>query len=375
MKIVFVSVVLNNHQVSIADYLNELTDGEFRFIETGTDCVHDKKNGEDYSTRPYLLKMRNEEDKEDAFNAIDNADVMVYGAAPIGYLQRRVKTGKLTFIYSERWLKRGLVNMLSPRLLKQQWYYHLHCHGKPVYALCASAYAASDFRKMLSFRGKCFKWGYFPIMKEGNADEIIDVTDNMSMIRILWVGRFIGWKHPETMVELGRFLQSAGKEYQISMIGDGEELQQIRNEAKANKLNIEFLGAIPNDEVQKQMRSHHIFCFTSDRQEGWGAVLNEAMGNGCAPVASSDAGSTNFLINNGINGFIFNPNDKKTLFEKVAILTNNRNLLSKFRIRAYETIHTEWSAGRAAQNLFQLSTDLLNNNSPSIGNGPCSKAL
>jgi glycosyltransferase involved in cell wall biosynthesis len=39
-----------------------------------------------------------------------------------------------------------------------------------------------------------------------------------------------------------------------------------------------------------------VFIFTSDRNEGWGAVLNEAMGSGCAVVAADLIGSVPYLI-------------------------------------------------------------------------------
>lgn len=170
MKIVFVSVVLNSHQVGVADRLFDITGGNFRFIETGQTQELDKKGGEDFSSRPYLIKANDK--KEELYRLIEEADVMVYGAAPLEYLRHRVKTGKLTFLYSERWLKRGLKNLLSPRLFRQQLFYHLHCHGKPLYALCASAFAAGDFNMLFAFRNKCFKWGYFPPTPEINFNEI-----------------------------------------------------------------------------------------------------------------------------------------------------------------------------------------------------------
>lgn len=374
MKIVFVSVVLNNHQVGVADRLFELTGGDFRFIETGGNSVQDKKGGGDYSSRPYLMKVTDENDRAAAFAEIDSADVMVYGAAPIEYLRHRVKSGKLTFLYTERWLKKGLINLLSPRLLKQQLFYHLHCHGKPLYALCASAYAASDFRKMLSFRGRCFKWGYFPKIDKGNIDEIIAANEDLSQIRILWAGRFIYWKHPETMIGLARSLQSSGVDYKITMIGDGPELEKIKQDAIDSDLNIEFMGVIPNLEVQKQMRCHHIFCFTSDRQEGWGAVLNEAMGNGCCPIAAVEAGATGFLIRNGINGYSGSIKYIEDLYSTVISLIEDRKLLGEMRRQGFAAIRDTWNAERAAENLYQLSTDLLSSRIPSIIDGPCSKA-
>lgn len=373
MKIVFVSVVLNNHQVGVADRLHEITRGNYWFIETGLKNELNRKGGEDFSTRPYLVRAEETEDKSYIWQLIEEADVMIYGAAPIEYLRHRVKTGKLTFLYSERWFKRGWVNVFSPRLLRQQLFYHLHCHGKPVYALCASSFAAGDFRKLRSFKNKCFKWGYFPNTPEIDFNDINKELKNDNAVKILWVGRFIIWKHPEMMIGLAKILQEKGFCYKITMIGDGELRPQIEKEVQELNLNIEFTGAKSNQEVQEAMRRHEIFCFTSDRQEGWGAVLSEAMGNGCCPIASKQAGATQFLINDGKNGYIFSQEDERAFHQKVIDLIVNREQLTEMRKRAYTTIHEQWNAVSAADNLYQISAQLLNGQTPEIGEGPCSK--
>lgn len=371
MKIVFVSVVLNNHQVGVADRLYEITGGNYWFIETGQCQELDRKGGEDFSTRPYLVRVSYFKDKRHIRQLIEDADVMIYGAAPIEYLRHRVKTGKLTFLYSERWLKRGWVNLLSPRLLRQQWFYHLHCHDKPVYTLCASSFAAGDFRMLRSFKNKCFKWGYFPSIHDISVN---DVRAKDEVINILWVGRFISWKHPEMMVGLAKRLLHEGYSYRITMIGDGELRVSIENESVINGLSIQFLGAKSNREVQVAMWQHEIFCFTSDRQEGWGAVLNEAMGNCCCPVASKEAGATQFLICDGENGYMFDQSNESEFHRKVISLIINRDKLAEMRKRAYYTIHEQWNAVTAADNLYRLSESLLTGRILEIEEGPCSKA-
>ena len=53
------------------------------------------------------------------------------------------------------------------------------------------------------------------------------------------------------------------------------------------------------------MRKHEIFLFTSDRNEGWGAVSNESMSNGCILVGSDGIGSIPFLVEDGVSGITF----------------------------------------------------------------------
>jgi len=59
---------------------------------------------------------------------------------------------------------------------------------------------------------------------------------------------------------------------------------------------VSLLGNLPNEEVLQMMRESHIFIFTSDRGEGWGVVLSEAMANGCTVVASNKIGAAPFLV-------------------------------------------------------------------------------
>ncbi len=47
-----------------------------------------------------------------------------------------------------------------------------------------------------------------------------------------------------------------------------------------------MLGAMSPDKVRAYMERADVFLFTSDFNEGWGAVLNESMNSGCAVVAS-----------------------------------------------------------------------------------------
>ena len=54
------------------------------------------------------------------------------------------------------------------------------------------------------------------------------------------------------------------------------------------------------------MERADIYLATSDRQEGWGAVINEAMNSGCAVVADHMMGAVPYLISHEENGMIYN---------------------------------------------------------------------
>lgn len=378
MKIVFVSIALNIHQIGVADELYKLANGQYWFIETSLSVDGNQKGGNvDSSNRLYLIKSYESlRAYQYAMQLIREADVMVYGAAPLEYLKERVKTGKLTFVNSERWLKKGLLNLLSPNLLKQQFFYHTHCHNKPYYALCSSAYAAGDYRILQSFKDKCYKWGYFTAVPKLDIVNIQESKHSASTVKILWVARFLQLKHPERMLQLALQLRSVGVDFSINMIGIGPEYDNIATAINDMGLQgyVHLLGNMPNNKVMEAMRTHDIFCFTSDKNEGWGAVLNEAMSSGCCPVSSIETGSTPYLIKDGVNGFSFNPKKKNDLFEKVLWLIEHPEERECMSIEAYKTIRDVWSPKNAAEQLYKLCQSMLQGESYVVEDGPCSKA-
>ena len=101
-----------------------------------------------------------------ANDLVRSAEVVIYGSIKsYKWITARLNDGKLTFECGERWLKRGWLNILSPRLLRAQWLYHTNYYNKPLYRLNASAYAADDMKKLHSFKGRCYKWGYFTAVR------------------------------------------------------------------------------------------------------------------------------------------------------------------------------------------------------------------
>ncbi len=377
--IVFVSNYLNHHQAMVSDELYELSDHQYKFVSTTHIPQFRVKLGySDFSDRPYLLKSyENPKNGSQAMELVRNADVAIFGGGKSPkYQLERLREGKFSFEVSERWLKRGWINLLSPRLLKNMWYYHTLFHDKPLYKLCSSAYAAGDQYLLHSFKDKCYKWGYFTKVDEWNIEEHFRQQVD-GIVRIMWCARYLDWKHPELPLRLAQQLKAKGYRFIIDMYGSGVELESTKK--LCTHLGVEdavnFVGNKPNDEILRDMRDHDIFLFTSDKQEGWGAVLNEAMSNGCTVVASDAIGSVPFLVKDGVNGYTFKSKNLESLYDKVIKLIESPNLRKAMAIQAYHDMVNIWSPKAAAKNLLQLIDDLQHGRETSIMNGPCSKAM
>lgn len=380
MIIVYVSNFLNHHQKLVADILYSTEGVEYTFVETVPMYNWLKKGGyTDYSQEPYVLKAwENIENKQKTIDLVLTADIAIFSCPEsLQYQVIRAKTGKLTFDVSERWLKRGWLNLASPRLLKYLWYYFTVFNHKRVYKLCSSAFACGDHYKLHSFKDRCYKWGYFTkVDRNLNFEVSLNVSTSETLHKLMWCARFLKLKHPELPIQMAARLKEKGYKFVLDMYGSGEELEKTRILTKL--LNVEdvvcFKGNMPNDEILKAMREHEIFLFTSDKNEGWGAVANESMSNGCAIVASDAIGSIPFLVNDGVNGCVFESCNLDSLCKKVEWLLDNPKKRLQIAANAYQTMRDVWSPKNAANNFLNLVKILQGGNNSLPIDGPCSKA-
>ncbi len=138
---------------------------------------------------------------------------------------------------------------------------------------------------------------------------------------------------------------------------------------------VSFFGFQPPENVINYMKQADIFLFTSDSNEGWGAVLNEAMSNSCASIASHASGAAPFLINDGVNGFLYHSEDEDELFEKAKILLNDEKRRCDLGIQSYRDMIEIWSPSVAAERLIKLNEAIMNKTQLLLfDKGPCSPA-
>lgn len=377
MKIVFISNFINHHQVHVADELYKIVGEGYKFIETEPIPETFVKSGyQDYSTRPYVVKAYASTSMMDlAKKYAYVADVVVIGSAPEFFVTKRIQDNKLTFRYSERWFKSRPWFLTGPRGWINFYKNHIKYRNKQLYMLCASAFTAKDVNKIGAYKNKCFKWGYFTRVDRLDVNSIKRDSLCTAAVRIMWCARFIKWKHPELPIKLASKLKKRGYNFVIDMYGCGEELDRMKLLAQRLSVDdiVNFCGVLPNDEILKQMQNHDIFLFTSDKNEGWGAVLNEAMSSGCAVVGSDEIGSVPYLINDGKNGLVFRSGNLKSLEDKLRLLLDNRDLIYQMSIQAYYTMTEIWSPSNAVQQFLALCDSLINHKEHNIPlTGPCS---
>ena len=358
---------MNHHQIPLCDSLYANEDVNFSFYSTGAIANERLSLGYSQEIRDYH-SLANYNDESFRMK-VDFADVVIIGAAPMRIVKNRLLSNKLTFTYSERIFKN--VRYIISNFIKGTIFKRFINPSKfsSSYLLCASSYMAHDMKIIGAYKNKMFKWGYFPKCNY----KCINYRKNTGLIKIIWVGRLIKWKQPQHAIFVAAALKKNHINFDMEIIGDGPEMIRLKKMSK--KLNVidrcSFLGSLSNEDVLARMYDADVFLFTSNYSEGWGAVLNEAMGAYCCVIANKRAGATNYLIDDSKNGFIYNKwTEIVPIIEQLA---SDNDTLIKYKENASLTIEKIWNADLAARRLVAVSKCILNGTEENFESGPMSK--
>lgn len=384
INVTFVSNYINHHQIPFCESMCRLLEdwgGSFTFVQTEPMEEERVRMGwREENEIPYVRRFYEEE--EYCRKLIIDSDVVIFGGCDDEiYIEERLKSGKIVVRISERLYKTGQWKAISPRGLMKKYHDHTRYRKAPVYLLCAGGYVASDFHIVRAYPGKMYKWGYFPRAKSYDVDKLMsgkgyradyDGQGDCAAGKdpyILWAGRFIDWKHPELALETAEYLKNRNISFHMDIIGGGDMERELKGmlESKALSDRVTLLGFKTPEEVRGYMERADIFLFTSDRQEGWGAVLNEAMNSGCAVVADHMIGAVPYLIRQGYNGIIYRDGDRKALFKEAERLVLEPELRDKLGKNAYETIVKIWNPENAARQLIILLDELTGEEEQAVG--------
>lgn len=380
MTVVFYTNFINHHQVPLADEFYHILGDDYKMVTFEPLPESFRLKGyADYSYKPYLIEaFRSDEYMERAHQLSVTSDVVILGAAPECLIHERLRINKITFRYGERLFKKIDRRFLRLSYWKGLCNEHTQYRNKPLFMLAASAYMKSDVTKLFAYPNKVFKWGYFTKASDIDIHKVLESKRNIDKIRILWCGSIAQVKRPDLIVQLAYMLKKENINFNIDMVGEASGWSGLIQDMIVD-LDVadcvSMLGSFPNEQVLRMMQEYHIFAFTSDRGEGWGVVLNEAMGNGCTVVASNRIGAAPFLIKNRINGLLFESGNVQSLYEQILALIDDREFRESLAIQAYHTISEDWSPRKAAENFIRLAEGIVLNSIPEIEDGPCSKAL
>lgn len=156
-------------------------------------------------------------------------------------------------------------------------------------------------------------------------------------IRLTYVGYF--GKHKGVLLMLQALKKLNNKDIQLNLVGEGEEKNSYIKYARENGMldQILFWGKVPNSEILKVYENTDIYFLASIWPENQPVSITEALATG-TPVIASNLGGNKELINDGVDGYLFEANNYKNLVEKVQKFIDNRERISTLGLNGKEKI-------------------------------------
>ena len=366
LKVLFVTNIVVTHQIGMWDVFYQNKNVDFVYLATSELSEERKKMKYKELMRNYIVKSKSLSHFE-LIQLFKNADIVVFGCTDDRRVYKCLKYSKKIYYMSEHLSKTG---SFIEKVLN---YFHflkinLITSKSDKYLLSNSSFAKDDFLKHGIKSDHIFKFGYFPSLKPISESECF----NKNKYEICWCGRLLDWKRPILALKGLMKLLTFNPNYHLTIIGEGKEKDKLLSFCRKNDLlnNVDFCDFVENDKVIEFFKKASLFLFTSNHSEGWGVVLNEAMSQGCFCVASSEAGATNFLIQDKKNGLVYSD---ESLFFSNLFEYNSMSLdaIRKIQKSAVSSIKNHWNNKEAAKRLLE---HLLSNGSSKMPSfGPMSK--
>lgn len=180
-----------------------------------------------------------------------------------------------------------------------------------------------------------------------------DYPDTGSLL--IYVGRLSAEKQIERIKPVLENIPDAS----LALVGDGPYRNQLEKIFENTKTN--FIGYLAGEELASAYASGDIFLFPSST-ETLGLVLLEAMAAGC-PVIGANKGGIPDIINDGINGCLYDPDQEDNGEESLIAATKKilRDVTKKEQMRIAARAEAEkWDWNQATLQLKNFYTKTLN---------------
>lgn len=165
---------------------------------------------------------------------------------------------------------------------------------------------------------------------------------------ICFVGRLTEQKNLFALLEA-----LSGLPYNLSLIGSGEQEEELKRFAAQSKVRVSFLGNVPNQKLPEILNEHELFVLPS-RWEGMPKTLLEVMACGL-PVVGTNIDGTRDVIKHGENGILCET-DATSIREAITLVMEDGALRQKLGRGARQTIEEGFSLKKlVAQELSLLA--------------------
>jgi len=151
--------------------------------------------------------------------------------------------------------------------------------------------------KMLSFENPCLDGAERQLGRQ-----VIEAKAYGLPLTACFVGRLDQPKGVGRILEALEALPQ-GRIERVHLIGDGPERSDFEARARSMKVDIQFHGFLPREEVAHYMQQSQLLLLPSKASEGFPKVIAEGWNYGCVPVVSDVSSIPQYV--NAANGYVW----------------------------------------------------------------------
>jgi len=156
-------------------------------------------------------------------------------------------------------------------------------------------------------------------------------SNQLDEIKLISVGRTDKNKNHTFLLDVVAEIKKKGKNVSLTIVGVGEQLEQLKSKAIQLQIPVRFTGNI--DAIEDELINHNIYVHSAFT-EALGLTLIEAMATGL-PVITLDGGGNRDLIIEGVNGFMLKEQNCETFANRIISLIDDKNLYLQISENAF----------------------------------------
>ncbi|NVJ60947.1 MAG: glycosyltransferase [Gammaproteobacteria bacterium] len=269
-------------------------------------------------------------------------------------LCRVIKRDKISIVNAHWIVPQGVIAIITKKLFFKQLKVVVTSHGADLFSLRSNL--LTKLKKWVIESSDCFIV-VSEAMKEFCYEEVgvcksknilvrsmgVDLSSKFTIQKpleqregIIFVGRLAEKKGLHVLIDAIALLKTNYPDISLTVVGDGPEKESLIKRSQKLKVdtNIKFLGSRQNQEIPALLNQHKIFVMPSivaksGDQEGLGLVAVEALGCGCAVIAS-DLPAVRDVITDNENGYLFETGNEKSLVQKLELLLTDDKEVTRF---------------------------------------------
>lgn len=196
------------------------------------------------------------------------------------------------------------------------------------------------------FKNKILEWGYkgkvilettnveSSLIDNFSSSDKLDLIKKTDKIKILFLARLLREKGIFETVEAFRSLSTKYNNIELTIAGDGKDLEELKQFIKNDK-NIIVAGYVEGKNKIDLFKNSHIYCLPS-YSEGLPTSVLEAM-LFALPVITTAVGGLKEFFQDETMGYFVEPKNVKELEKKLELLLLDKNNIAK--IGQYNTIY------------------------------------